>query len=27
MFWPGVKPVTPHGRFYMPASSTDLIQF
>ena len=27
MFWPGVKPVQPHGRFYMPASSTDLIQF
>jgi hypothetical protein len=27
MFWPGVKPTTFHGRFYMPASSTDLIQF
>uniref|UniRef100_Q01PB9 TadE family protein n=1 Tax=Solibacter usitatus (strain Ellin6076) TaxID=234267 RepID=Q01PB9_SOLUE len=27
MFWPGVKPERPHGRFYMPASSTDLIQF
>ena len=27
MFWPGVKPMTPNGRLYMPASSTDLIQY
>ena len=27
MFWPGTKPVGPTGRIYMPASSTDVIQF
>jgi len=27
MFWPGTKPVGPQGRIYLPASSTDLIQF
>jgi hypothetical protein len=27
MFWPGTKPIGPRGRIYLPASSTDLIQF
>jgi Flp pilus assembly protein TadG len=27
MFWPGTKPVGPTGLIYMPASSTDRIQF
>jgi Flp pilus assembly protein TadG len=27
MFWVGTRPVTAHGRTYLPASSTDLIQF
>jgi len=27
MFWPGTKPIGPLGRIYMPATSTDLIQF
>jgi len=27
MFWLGTTPTDAHGRFYLPASSTDLIQF
>jgi hypothetical protein len=27
MFWPGSKPIDARGRIYLPASSTDLIQF
>jgi Flp pilus assembly protein TadG len=27
MFWPGFKPVDARGRFCLPASSTDVIQF
>jgi TadE-like protein len=27
MFWPGTRPIGPQGRIYLPASSTDLIQF
>jgi Flp pilus assembly protein TadG len=27
MFWPGLRPVNSQGRFYLPASSTDVIQF
>jgi Flp pilus assembly protein TadG len=27
MFWPGLKPMGPLGRIYLPASSIDLIQF
>src|SRR5215467_11919633 len=27
MVWPGTKPTDPHGRIYLPASSTDVIQF
>jgi hypothetical protein len=27
MVWPGSKPTDPHGRLYLPASSTDVIQF
>jgi Flp pilus assembly protein TadG len=27
MFWPGTRPTDARGRIYLPASSTDLIQF
>ena len=27
MFWPGTTPMGPQGQIYLPASSTDLIQF